>query len=64
MLLPLPLSPTRATISRRRDREADVVDGVQLLSRPERAQAEMHGQPDHLEQRGRLAWPVRPGAAK
>ena len=53
VLLPLPLSPTKATISLGADREIDVVDGVQPFPRPERPQAEMHGKPYDFEQRDR-----------
>ena len=53
VLLPLPLSPTSATISAAPDGEADVVDGVQRLLRPEAAQAEVLGDADDLEQRAR-----------
>ena len=51
MLLPLPLSPTRATISPRPMRQVDVVDGVQGLPRHELAHAEVARQPFGAEQR-------------
>ena len=59
MLLPLPLSPTSAMISRG-DLEVDVVDGVQHLSLPKPAKTEVPGQADHLEQRSRWG----PGVAR
>ena len=58
VLLPLPLSPTRATISRSPMVMSTSSSGVQELTREDAAQAEMLGELAGLQQRG-----LRPAAA-
>ena len=58
MLLPLPLSPTSATISRSRMVDVEVVDGMQDLLREHPAETEVARQVDRAQQR-LLSWPRR-----